>query len=493
MIRLHTWVICIGMALLSTALLAQGAGKPRPRPQPQPAMVSAQVDISTVLGRPTATSITINVLSAMAREGYVEYSSKPDVYEQCTPTTTFPAGTPVEITLQNLKVDTAYTYRLCARKVGDATFTPSDTHPFHTQRAPGSAFTFCIQGDSHPERPQQHDPALYAQTLLAAAADRPDFYLTIGDDFSVDTLREINADTVRAPYLHQRYCLSLIGQSAPLFLVNGNHEQAALCNLDGTANNVAVWAQTARNSLFPQPAPDAFYTGDVQPVEHIGLLRDYYAWTWGDALFVVIDPYWHSKSPVDNIFGSRDKGDKGNQGGKGRNLWEVTLGDAQYQWLKATLEQSTAKYKLVFAHHVMGTMRGGIDIAGLYEWGGKDRNGTDRFAEKRPTWSLPIHQLFVKTGVTIFFQGHDHLFAHQQLDGVTYQTLPEPADPNYALYFDTAYRSGEKFPNSGYVRVSVAPDKVTVAYIRQYLPNDEMANHKSGEVAFSYTVPARKP
>ena len=489
MTRLHTWLICAGLLLLSTALLAQGGGKPRPEARPQPAVVTAQIDLSTILGRPTATGITVSVFSAVAREGYIEYGAQAGVFDQRTAPTTFPAGTPVEITLRNLTADTAYRYRLCARKVGDATFTPGDAHPFHTQRAPGDAFTFCIQGDSHPERPQMHDPALYAQTLLAAAAEHPDFYMTIGDDFSVDTLRTVTAATVRAPYLHQRYCLSLIGQSAPLFLVNGNHEQAALCNLDGTADNVAVWAQTARNSLFPMPAPDGFYTGDTQPVEHIGLLRDYYAWTWGDALFVVIDPYWHSKVPVDNVFGSHAHG---GQGGRERDLWAVTLGDAQYQWLKTTLAQSQAKQKFVFAHHVLGTGRGNDEI-GLYEWGGKDRNGDELFAAKRPTWDVPIQQLFVKTGVTIFFQGHDHIFVHQQIDGVTYQTLPLAADPYGTLYNADAYPTGEKLPGSGYVRVTVAPDKVTVAYIRQYLPKDETADHKSGEVAFSYTVPARRP
>ena len=119
-------------------------------------------------------------------------------------------------------------------------------------------------------------------------------------------------------------------------------------------------------------------------------MRDYYAWTWGDALFVVIDPYWHSMNPVDNVYGG---------GSKNRNLWAVTLGDAQYKWLKQTLESSKAKYKFVFAHHVLGIGRGGIEQAGLYEWGGKDPRGEDQFAQRRPNWSLPIHQLMAKNGV----------------------------------------------------------------------------------------------
>ncbi len=39
----------------------------------------------------------------------------------------------------------------------------------------------------------------------------------------------------------------------------------------------AVWAQTARNAYYPLPAPEAFYSGDVEPVQFIGQLRDYYA------------------------------------------------------------------------------------------------------------------------------------------------------------------------------------------------------------------------
>ena len=95
--------------------------------------------------------------------------------------------------------------------------------------------------------------------------------------------------------------------------------------------------------------------------------------------------------------------------------------------------------------------------------------------------------------VTIFFQGHDHVFARQQLDGVVYQTLPEPADPSYALYNKDAYRSGDVLPNSGRVRVSVSPQKVRVEYVRSYLPDDATAEHPNGEVAFVYEVAASRP
>ncbi|MBK6791105.1 MAG: hypothetical protein IPG80_00890 [Anaerolineales bacterium] len=41
----------------------------------------------------------------------------------------------------------------------------------------------------------------------------------------------------------------------------------------------------------------------------------------------------------------------------------------QYQWFRQTLETSNAKYKFVFTHHVLGTGRGGIELADTFEWG----------------------------------------------------------------------------------------------------------------------------
>ena len=130
---------------------------------------------------------------------------------------------------------------------------------------------------------------------------------------------------------------------------------------------------------YPLPAPDSFYSGNSTEIPGVGLPRDYYAWTWGDALFVTLDPYWHSKNAVDNAAGvlvAEDQGGGGGGGGGGGNkkgtapgsagngktkdLWSVGIGDEQYAWLKKTLETSNAKYKFVFAHHVMGTGRGAV-------------------------------------------------------------------------------------------------------------------------------------
>ena len=147
-----------------------------------------------------------------------------------------------------------------------------------------------------------------------------------------------------------------------------------------------------------------------------------------------------------------------------------------------------AKYKFVFAHHVLGTGRGGIEESDVYEWGGRNKRGDWEFSQKRPGWELPIHQLMVKHGVTIFFQGHDHLFARQERDGIVYQEVPNPADQGYVAYNEDRYQSGVKLPNSGHLRVSVSPEQVKVDYVRCYLPKDETDQRKTGEVAYSYTI-----
>lgn len=451
---------------------------------------------SIVFGRPSTNSITASVLSAADLEARIEYGTQSGTYGSKTSAVTCRAGVPTEIEIEGLNADTRYMYRLCTRPVGSGEFVCGDEADFQTKRPPGSTFSFGVQGDSHPERPgKMYDAELYARTLSCAAAGGLDLYFTLGDDFSIESLigrKALSQPNVDQVYAHQREFLGLIGATTSLFLVNGNHEEAAGYLLDGTPDCAPVYAGKARTRFYPLPTPNAFYSGDAESVQHVGLLSDYYAFEWGDALFVVIDPYWHSKVQVDADAGGGGRaGPKGKAAGR-RDMWGITLGDAQYRWFSKTLKESKARHKFVFAHHVLGTGRGGVEVADLFEWGGKDSRGDERFAEMRPGWDQPIHALMEQTGVTIFFQGHDHLFAHQEKDGVVYQETPNPADPTYAAFNHEAYKSGDILPNSGFLRVTVAPESVRVDYVRCYLAADEKDGVKSGETAFSYTVRARK-
>jgi hypothetical protein len=489
--------IVTGSFLFLALAGAQQGQKGGGRSFPFPDQLSMHKAVSVILGRASGTSVAVNLFAEDKIEAFLEYGSEPGKYDQKTNLMTLTKAQPVETTLTGLKPNTRYYYRLQTRKP-DGKYEAKSECDFHTQRSPGSEFIFCVQGDSHPERPNMSEPNLYARTLQHASGCRPDMYFCMGDDFSVSHVRRVDDEALSAPYVLQRPFLGLVAKSASLYLVNGNHEQASLFNYNQTdvRRQVAIGVQNARNKLFPMPATESIYTGDAQRFEGIGLLRDYYAWTWGDALFVVLDNYWHSPAQVDSGFDAVSDGNRGNKGDemkaqkKTRDWWGITLGDEQYQWFKKTLESSNAKFKFVFAHHVMGTGRGGIEASDYYEWGGKSKGGANEFKQKRPNWELPIHQMMVKHGVTIFFQGHDHLYARQERDGVVYQEAPLPADPFYATHNDDAY-SGIKLANSGYLRVTVSPERTKVDYVRCWLPKDETATRKTGEIVHNYTIKAK--
>lgn len=475
-------------------------------------------EVNVVLGRPTATSITASVLVEPGATVYVAYGDAPGAEAAQTAMVTAPAAAPaapdagapptvpVEVELTGLTADTRYHYRVHVRNAGATDFVAGAEHAFHTARAPGATFHFGVQGDSHPEREgKMYAPELYLRNMQNAVARQPDFYLALGDDFSIEELLEKDALTQAAvdeAYRCQRTPLGLVGRDAAVYLVNGNHEQAAgylLTDAYPTAfRDAPIFAGRARTTFFPLPAPDGFYGGDPDQVEGVGPLRDYYAWTWGDALFVAIDPYWHSPVPVDTgVPGLGKTGDE----------WQITMGEAQHRWLEETLTASHARYKFVFEHHLLGRGRGAAALVHTYEWGGYGADGkTYELPARRPGWTRSIHQLFVDTKVTIFFGAHDHVFAREEVDGVVYQAVPNPADDTYTAFNADAYAPASialpgasydpgravVLPNAGFLDVAVAPEGVTVSYVRAVLPGDEAAaGAANGEVSHAYTVVAR--
>ena len=145
----------------------------------------------------------------------------------------------------------------------------------------------------------------------------------------------------------------------PIYLVPGNHEQQEAWHL--TASNVSgnpaislpVMGKNAEKKYFLNPVNDAFYSGDTGTYSYLSgdqLKQDYYAWTWGDALFVVISPFWTTTTKP---YTTSTGGGETDTTGSG-DRWDWTLGLTQFNWLKTTLQNSTAKYKFVFAHQIVG-------------------------------------------------------------------------------------------------------------------------------------------
>ncbi|MBI5952836.1 MAG: metallophosphoesterase family protein [Chloroflexi bacterium] len=458
---------------ISTPTLPTPTPTQKPRvqnpPQGQGSDASQSLDFEipshpydVILGRPTSNSITFSLLAYADQTLSISYGTESGNYTSQTEPINLTAKTPQTFQLSNLQPDTQYFYSING----------GSENTFHTARPAGSMFTFTIQADSHLD--SNTSAEVYLQTLANQRADHPDFVIDMGDTFMTDKYKP-HTDAF-PQYLAQRYFLGQLADTAPLFLVLGNHDgEGAPRGKNG--EEMSVWSAQLRTQYFPNPVPNGFYTGNTSPHSTVGDLQNYYAFIWGDALFIVLDPYWFTPPT------------KGNTA----NLWNPTLGEEQYQWLKSTLETSNAKWKFVFIHQLIGGLekdgRGGMEVAPYHEWGGLNPDGQYGFDENRPGWGVPIHQLLLANHVNAVFHGHDHLFVQQELDGIIYQEIPQPgsARPNSTdSAADYGYINGTILGGPGHMRVVVSPDQVTVDYVRSYV--DEKPDQKNGQVDFSYTI-----
>ena len=436
-----------------------------------------------VMVRPTATSVTLSVLGYEDAEVYVEYGAVGGATKKTAAVRLEPKE-PVAIELTGLRPDTANSYRLFRRTAGGGTYEASEPCTFHTQRAPQAPFRFTVIADSHLDTTMS--PPVYAQALANVRADAPDFHVDLGDTFMTDK-RAAFLDA--APqYLAQRYYFGLACDRAPLFMVLGNHDGENGFGGIGP-EQIAGWSYAQRTRLFPPPlvgdGKDAMYSGSTGWGPDGG--SHYYAFEWGSALCVVLDPFWPTTA--------RRRGASETE--PTDESWTMTLGRAQYDWLQATLARSKAPWKFVFVHHLVGgrgkASRGGAEAAPFFEWGGANADGSPGFAGRRTGWPMPIHDLLQKHDVAVVFHGHDHLFVRAEKDGIVYQCVPQPGNPRGGTRTaeEYGYSSGTVLGSPGHLRVDVAPTSVKVAYVRSAVAGQSPrrgADSENGVVVHEYTL-----
>ncbi len=461
---------------LLAAFAAVAPGEPRQAPQPEFRTDVPKHAADVVLARPTTDSVTVSVLAYAKARACIAYGTSRQALDSRTAPFDLDGSRPAEIVLRNLRPNTRYDYEVRDAGGAAAVFGDGAAGSFHTRRPAGAAFCFTVTADSHLD--ERTDPRLYERTLANALADAPDFHVDLGDTFM--TGKHASRDEAARQYLAQRYYFGTLCRSAPLFLVLGNHDGEEGRRADGSADSLPVWANAMRKRYFPNPVPDGFYTGNATKHPQAGLLQNYYAWTWGDALFIVLDPFW----PTPRARGGQDN-------------WTRTLGAEQYRWLARTLADSQAVHRFVFIHHLVGGAdrqgRGGVEAAGLYEWGGRNADGSEGFSQNRPGWEMPIHQLLLKHGATAVFHGHDHFFSHQEMDGIAYILVPQPGHwqaREKDLAREYGYVAGTSLPSAGHVRVKVSPDGAIVEYVRAFLADSETGERQNGQVAHRCVLPA---
>lgn len=403
-----------------------------------------QTALNVIAGAPTKSSVNLSMLAAADTDFNLTVRKGPSASGRLK------AGEPKSVTLTGLAAGATYEYDV----------TTSDSHfsgRFTTARPPGASFVFDVQADSHLDG--NSSLAVYENTLGNERADKPDFLVDLGDTFMVDKYKDFKASLPQ--YQAQRHWFSLIGSQASVFLCLGNHDGETGWVMGGKTG-VTPWAREQRRRYFPYVERDGFYSGAPDQ----GL---YYAWTWGDALFVVLDPFLATtRKPRDDSEG-----------------WNWTLGQTQYTWLRSTLQSSTSKYKFVFIHHLVGgsgkEARGGTEFADKLEWG-----DASAYPEKRADWAETIHRLMAKHHVTAVFHGHDHLYVHQERDGVTYLEVPQPSEArggNTSSAAEYGYRTGTLLGGSGHIRVSVTPESARFDYVKS-----RPGSARNAEVADTFTA-----
>ena len=367
-------------------------------------------------------NVKIRVSLSLSRKIFIEYGLTTGNLNSKTSFFTVQKNSSKEIQISKLLSNTKYFARLMAWD-GSKYATAQEFSFITTPKFEKN--TFAVQADPHMD--ENSDANVYNGTLKQITLTAPAFLMDLGDIFMTDKLPQKTETNIRARYKLMKDFYSKIGK-IPLFITLGNH--------DGELGYSQFSTKKYRKEYFPEQYGD----------------KAYFSFTGPNQLHIVLDPFTYTTS--------NPKSDG----------WQWTLGREQYEWLKNLLQSSKEQHKFVYIHHLLvgdAQSRGGVEIAKFNEWGGSNIDGSYGFDVNRPGWGKPIHQLLVENKVSFVFKGHDHIYVRQELDGITYQTVPQPSHPgdkfNPAQY---GYLSGKAAGGSGFIKVTTIDQMASVEFIK---------------------------
>jgi hypothetical protein len=319
-----------------------------------------------------------------------------------------------------------------------------------TQRSPGERFGFALISDTHIgsdlSYTNQGDATVLQAVSTELGASSPDFVINLGDilDFHQFGFNDPppNGSYARLAYLNYREAWGDTLGNLSHFGVIGNWDGE-----NGSFTSEEISRSRSQRLLYlPTPSPTTYLEGG-------GAEQDYYAFGWGDALFVVLNVMSYTTSPLLLSTSSGHPED-----------W--TLGHEQLAWLESTLQGATAKWRFLFIHHTVGGAAGD-EADSIYGRGG----GQAAHVGEQAT----VHQLMLDYGVQVFFYGHDHVFTDMVVDGIHYST---PSNAGAIWTFPGAQTGYTRYwDQSGWARVDVTPDDVHVQFLAL-----------GGELLFDYAL-----
>ncbi len=448
--------ICWGLLVVQL----QACSAPGPVAPPADVELESQQGLLAappLVGRPTANSA---ILQLVAGNNQIEVEVRLMPQQDVRARTTLAGGEAHDLVLEKLQPGTEYRYELIAS--GEpAEIDEVHTGRFVTQRPPGSRFRFAVISDTHlpVAAPEWLDPLsreLFAyelhdfltsrieigtvirQVMASIRQQEVDFIICLGD--MLHNFRGFNdpfpsALIAEMSYLDLRAHLGQTTAEAAFFAVIGNWDGES----GWQPRVLSRFGQHARKRLIPNPLPNRPGAADHTYLPGGSTNEDFYAWHWGDALFIVLNvmsytPTKHTLQPDDD--GTAD---------------DWTLGPEQFAWLETSLASSQARHKMIFIHHPVGG-NGGDEENSAYGRGGGRAAGVGEQAK--------VHALMRQHGVQIFFYGHDHVATDMVVDGIHY-TLPSSAGAPWK--FDSSETGYEDYQEaSGYALVEVGSEQVTV-------------------------------
>lgn len=338
--------------------------------------------------------------------------------------------------LAELQPGTTYEYEILDGGSG-ATTTALYAGRGVTQRAPDQSFSFALISDPHIGADitysNQGDETVLAALGPEIGASAPDFVINLGDtlDFHQFGFNDPPPDgaLTRLGYLNYREAFgSALGRLGH-FGVIGNWDGENGCY---TSEEIAR-SRTQRLLYLPNPGPLTYPEGGAPG-------QDYYAFSWGDALFVILNVM--SYTTVELLLSSN--GDP----------TDWTLGTEQLAWLERTLENTSAKWRFLFIHHAVGGAAGDAANA-IYGRGGGQAARVGEQAK--------VHQLMLEHGVQAFFYGHDHVFTDMVVDEIHYSAIGNAG----AIWTFSGAQTGysQYWEKSGWARVDVTPSDVNVQFL----------------------------
>jgi len=378
-----------------------------------------------LIGTASSNSFSVAVSTSSVVQAYIEYGYSKNSITGKTPIYKISKGSTQNISITSLKGNSLVYYKVKYAVGASKYFSSLTQRSVKTALAQVlSSNTFAVQADPHMD--ENSSAAVYEGTLKQIVAASPAFLMDLGDIFMVDKLADKSEANIRSRFELMKGFYQKLGD-VPLKICLGNH--------DGELGYSKFNTKNYRKEYFPEQ------TGELA----------YYSFKGPDQLHVVLDPFTYTtKNPT-------------------ANGWEWTLGKTQYDWLVETLRNSNEKHKFIYIHHLLvgdPQSRGGVEIAMKNEWGGKNNDGTDGFDANRPGWGKPIHQLLLDYKVGFVFKGHDHLYVKQELDGVIYQTVPQPSHPGEKIdVTQYGYISGKGVGGSGFLKVSTSGNQAKVDFI----------------------------